>query len=727
MDCNKDEAVRARDVAEMKMKNNDFVGARKIVQKAQNLYPELENISQLLSICDVHCSAQNPVVGSEKDWYGVLQVAKFADEMTIKKQYRKLALFLHPDKNRFPGAEAAFKLICEAHAMLSDPQKKSVYDSKIRIMVRTAPPVPPPHHNTINSQFRNQYGPVNGFQWSASSVRQAVFRTSCPFCSFKCQLDRTYVNTDMRCPKCSRTFTCFEMSAQAQGVPMQSKCAPESSQNDKGFFPSHLGPQWCATKQTVRPQPGVKTESIFKDNVVRRAAKVSRNVKARRKDSGVNTDNGAEYGDGNNRKGSSRKNKSKGRRRVSTESSESFDTSSESDVEEVTNLNSGTTHAPRRSSRKRQNVTYNERDDDDDDVDLPRSSKRPQGSKLSEDNGSSQSDALDGESVHCENQNGIHTDAHFSKSEISDAGPIYPEDKPQDKSDCNKGVEAKGEGSSMPNVGADAYEIKTDANSGDDSVLDNYQYDDPEFNDFDKDRSSSSFDANQYWACYDTVDGMPRFYARVKKVVCRSPFEVLITWLEAAPTDDIRKKWIEKELPIGCGNFRVGKTQKMTAPLQFAQKMHFEKGKRGSLVIHPRRGEVWALFRDWDLSWISKPDSNQEYKYEIVEVLSDFDEHTGVRVCSLDKVGGFVSLFQRSRQIAIESFMIRPNETLRFSHCIRSFMMTGTEREGVPAGSFELDPGALPLNPDHLYYPGKSKTNTDNVDPGVNCAAPTSG
>ncbi|EPS64515.1 hypothetical protein M569_10265, partial [Genlisea aurea] len=131
MDCNKDEAMRAKVLAAKKMSNNDFEGARKIALKAQNLFPELENINQLLSVCDVHCSAQRRV-GSEKDWYGILQVEKLSDELAVKKQYRRLALYLHPDKNQLPGAEGAFKLISEAHNVLSDKTKKSIYDSKLR-------------------------------------------------------------------------------------------------------------------------------------------------------------------------------------------------------------------------------------------------------------------------------------------------------------------------------------------------------------------------------------------------------------------------------------------------------------------------------------------------------------------------------------------------------------------------------------------------------------------
>lgn len=132
MECNKDEALRAKELAEKKMQSNDFLGAQKVAQKAERLYPQLENISQLLAVCNVHCSAQSNTVGSEKDWYRILQIEQSADEVTIKKQYRRLALVLHPDKNKFPGAEAAFKLIGESNMVLSDPTKRALYDSKYK-------------------------------------------------------------------------------------------------------------------------------------------------------------------------------------------------------------------------------------------------------------------------------------------------------------------------------------------------------------------------------------------------------------------------------------------------------------------------------------------------------------------------------------------------------------------------------------------------------------------
>ena len=66
----------------------------------------------------------------DKDYYGILGVAKDSDEKTIKKAYRKLAKKYHPDTSRNdPAAEAKFKEISEAYSVLGDQEKRKLYDT----------------------------------------------------------------------------------------------------------------------------------------------------------------------------------------------------------------------------------------------------------------------------------------------------------------------------------------------------------------------------------------------------------------------------------------------------------------------------------------------------------------------------------------------------------------------------------------------------------------------
>ncbi|GIW61349.1 MAG: integrase [Patescibacteria group bacterium] len=62
------------------------------------------------------------------DYYQILGVPKTATQDEIKKAYRKLALEYHPDRNKSKEAEEKFKEINKAYEVLSDPQKRQMYD-----------------------------------------------------------------------------------------------------------------------------------------------------------------------------------------------------------------------------------------------------------------------------------------------------------------------------------------------------------------------------------------------------------------------------------------------------------------------------------------------------------------------------------------------------------------------------------------------------------------------
>lgn len=83
-----------------------------------------------------------------------------------------------------------------------------------------------------------------------------------------------------------------------------------------------------------------------------------------------------------------------------------------------------------------------------------------------------------------------------------------------------------------------------------------------------------------------------------------APFNLHITWLEPDPDDQGEISWFNADLPIACGKCKLGDPQKTTDHAMFSHQIHCIKGSgKGSYLIYPKKGETWAIFRDWDIKW----------------------------------------------------------------------------------------------------------------------------
>ncbi|XP_047155876.1 uncharacterized protein LOC124826947 [Vigna umbellata] len=690
MECNKDEAVRTRKMAEARMQSGDFVDALRLATKAKKLYADVENITQILTICEVHNAANKKVSATDMDWYAILQIERFADEAIIKKQYRRLALLLHPDKNKYAGAEAAFKLIGQANGVLSDQEKRSLYDSRLGISVRGAAKKSTAKrgvekcqrssesqrssHENVFTAKRDEHATnyqKNSYPNSADSNNQAgpTFWTTCPHCSVKFEYSIRYVNVNLLCMQCMKSFKAQVFNFGAP--PPQPKFTSVNIQKEAPI----PGPPKPDSESTVqKPLVRERTARFVRSDTTsmkKCAAGVGAHCE-KSKDGSVPASKVMEPQCSKN-VGSKRV------RQSAPDAGKSFKDRNSGEMRDANVQENDLDHSragARRSSRKKQRVSYTETSEDED-LEFPSKSPRQ--------NEPPKTDDVENKTVPATNGASNSNNPATSTAGVAD----------QNTENVSESKEH--------NCPSPDSNIPSSPN-----ILSCF---DAEFNDFEMDKEADRFGVNQIWAAYDSGDAMPRFYAIVKKVL--SPFMLKITWLEADPDDDEELDWQDADLPIACGKFRLGSSQKTTDRTMFSHQVRCVKETgRGSYMVYPRKGETWAIFRDWDINWSSDPNKHLAYDYDYVEILSDFSENVVIAVAYLGKVKGFVSLFQQTSENGAVNFYVRPHELYRFSHQIPSYKMSGNEREGVPRGSFEFDPAALPSNLFEVGDSGNLKMNS---------------
>ncbi|CAA3026013.1 uncharacterized protein LOC111381199 [Olea europaea var. sylvestris] len=126
------EALRWLAIAEKLLSARDLLGSKSFATRARDSDPTLLQSEQVLAVTDTLLAGDRRINNNQLDWYSILQAPlQCHDSELIANQYRRLTLLLNPQKNNFPFADQAFRLVVDAWSVLSNPSTKSVYDKEL--------------------------------------------------------------------------------------------------------------------------------------------------------------------------------------------------------------------------------------------------------------------------------------------------------------------------------------------------------------------------------------------------------------------------------------------------------------------------------------------------------------------------------------------------------------------------------------------------------------------
>ncbi|OVA20165.1 DnaJ domain [Macleaya cordata] len=670
MDCNKEDAFRAKEIAERRFTKKDFIGAKKYAVKAQKLYPEMEGISQMLATFDVYL-ASNVRIDGEIDFYSVLGLNPSADEDTVKKQYKKLALILHPDKNKTVGADGAFKLVSEAWALLSDSVKRSSYDLRRNKSILT--PVFPPTYYTVQTPvfhgLNNCSKPLN----SHNQPKSSTFWTICKSCKVQYEYLRKYLNNKLSCKNCRKSFVAAETEPPLNGsVHFRSwSIYPEyGPANEVTYLPpdtifltgngvpgfhsgitteyQNISFQWSPFPGTSAGVIGAHGSVVTSSGVVHKAKEKGKGMAEKVKTS------------------------TKGK-----------------DLRIAKNDNTANISKPERPEKKRKlNGEYISRNGN---VKMETETTNPEVRMANGDGKTESSAKVHGASevpirhssiapAFDARQLLIHKARKVIREKLEEMKLAAAEEKAKAQKEVVKSEELR----TIADLGVSVTKSEL-SEPGSISIT----VPDSDFHDFDMERSEGYFKPKQIWALYDEEDGMPRLYCLIRQVISVKPFKIRISYLNSKS---------DCEFGLGsksCGYFKAGNSDVIDQVNIFSHVICGEKktGKGGFVQIFPKRGEIWAVYGNWSPDRNKKAPAKMKDQYEMVEVLDDYTEKLGVCVSPLVKVDGFRTVYQKKTDRNSIRWIPR-REVSIFSHQVPSWVIKG--EANLPDGCCDLDPAATP-------------------------------
>ncbi|KAE9604265.1 putative DnaJ domain-containing protein [Lupinus albus] len=710
MECNKDDALKAKELAEEKLLKKDYGGARIFAMRARDLDPNLAGLRELLAAIEVNFSAERRING-QVDWYGVLGVQPLADDATIRRCYRKLARVLHPNKNKSVGAADAYKLITHAFSLLSDKLQRSFYDQncnswgKYEEIPGGKPSVPAYqigfcNNNILNTPNYKDSDHMNGTPPIPTPVSPATlkqtFWTTCKSCGIQFEYHNVFVNCKLICFICRQPFLALEVLSPSvyRNESSTSRIAPMMEHNfnsnriernlhdlgrtpmyavNSSLWPGHLSMHGGISSVLVPASSAAEAPGVY--------GMSSENLKRRYDDSTpVIREEGivgkTHVGARNVSDSSSKSTCFRPNSVLIADSSRKIRRTDENQVHgdgrgieaKIACQNGGIRFANEFKSRKDDAAGYCKRNGTRDAIMLMEMARKVIHQKL---------DQWKASSIPKKSQKDNNTDAQIR---------------------VNKERATSGVKHAAPEL-VDTETVGKKCFSADSKVTEflTMSVADPDFHDFDGDRIENAFGKNEIWAVYDDDDGMPRFYALINRVISKKPFKMRISWLSSMTNDELAPiKWVSSGFAKTVGDLQIGRRDFSTSLNSFSHRVNWTKGSRGLIHIYPKKGDVWALYRNWSAEWNEFTKDEVVHKYDMVEVLDDYSEDRGINVAPLVKVAGFKTVFSRNADPG-KFWNIPKAEMFRFSHQVPSYLLTGQEGRNAPCGCLELDPAATPM------------------------------
>ncbi|CAL5373131.1 unnamed protein product [Camellia sinensis] len=734
---NKVEALREKEVAEKLINSNDYVSARDKLLKARQLFPSLEHIVAMLTVCDILSASKNKIPGYDTDYYWVLHLMPSSSISDIKCRYQKLLNLLVPIKKKFPGTELALKLIKDAFSVLSDEDKRSSFDLKRETSWAG--------YQSLDVQASFNYGisaretgitrvssgevleGKNGVNLSTDMLSERV-RDLGPELLANHNINKQCANVSLQEPSaCSSTVNSHGNTGEEIDMPMDDTNLPlELHQTNFEGTPS-LPFSVGALKRpdqdfydfgNIRKPEFFETGQVWATHYQSdeprncRYALIKNNVKS---SAGVTWLKPVPISDGERRWCDAGLPVACG--------PFCLDLDKGVQVSCITIFSykclwvHGVTEEQFEIFPKKGEIWALYEDWDIDEWSYnPETVKGCKFKFVEMLSDFSKYLGVDGACL-------VKTDGFRSIFErlTEEGNPVILHISPTNLYMLSHmvpayrvtGGEIDGliegmfelDNLALPNdMPSDSdNQIASTVENSDSSVVFTGSAEQlpslqplkpyPESKILEATWSLNEFNAGQIWAVYSGKASMPRQYARINNV--SSGNQVCVSILEPQPIFDYEKIWKKQSLPIVCGMFGTTGTNVNLEISQFSHVVRCQQSTTKSVYkIYPMKNEIWAMYKNWNKKWKYSDYENSQFQF--VEILSDFTEGSGMMIARLTEVKGCLTFFHRQQFDGFDlTRTVSKPDLLSFSHRIPAYRVPGIGHHGIPESSWHLEPNAL--------------------------------